>query len=44
MQMNAPNELPKDRGLIKLVTTSLFSLGTPGSPSATTTIRWSAGH
>jgi hypothetical protein len=48
MQMNAPIELRKDRGLLRL--TSLFLLltalpvnaqqttGTPGSPSATTTI------
>ena len=48
--MNAPNELPKDRGLLKLTTTSLLFLlaaltvnaqqvtGVPGSPSATTTI------
>jgi arylsulfatase len=48
--MNAPNELPKDRGLPKLTTASLLFLlaavtvnaqqitGTPGSPSATTTI------
>ena len=50
MQMNAPNELPKDRGLLRVATTSLFLLfaavtlsaqetnGTPGSPGATTTI------
>src|SRR5271157_2289964 len=48
--MNAPNELPKNRGLLKLAAASLFFLlaalpvnaqqttGTPGSPSATTTI------
>src|SRR5580704_8708518 len=48
--MNAPNELPNDRGLLKLTAASLFFLlaavtvnaqqiiGTPGSPSATTTI------
>jgi hypothetical protein len=55
--MNALNELPKDRGLLRLATTGLFFLltaaaamfvvlpasaqqitGTPGSPSATTTI------
>jgi len=48
--MNAPNELPKDRGPLRLVVASLFFLlaavtvnaqqinGTPGSPSATTTI------
>jgi hypothetical protein len=48
--MNAPNELSKDRGLRKLTTASLLFLlaavtvnaqqinGTPGSPSATTTI------
>jgi arylsulfatase A-like enzyme len=48
--MNAPNELPKNRGLLKLATASLFFLlaalpvnaqqinGVPGSPSATTTI------
>jgi hypothetical protein len=48
--MNAPNEFPKDRGLLKLTTASLFFLlaavtvnaqqinGTPGSPSATTTL------
>ena len=50
IHMNAPNELPKDRGLLKLTTTSLLFLlatltvnaqqttGVPGSPSATTTI------
>jgi sulfatase-like protein len=50
IDMNAPNELPKDRGLLKLTTASLLLLlaavtvsaqritGTPGSPSATTTI------
>jgi hypothetical protein len=55
--MNAPKELPKTRGLLKLAAASLFSLliaaaamfvalpapaqeitGTPGSPSATTTL------
>ena len=48
--MNAPNELPKNRGLLKLAAASLFFLlaalpvnaqqinGVPGSPSATTTI------
>jgi arylsulfatase A-like enzyme len=48
--MNAPNELPKDRGLLKLSAASLLFLlvagivnaqqvtGTLGSPSATTTI------
>jgi hypothetical protein len=48
--MNAPNEVPKDRDLLKLTTASLLFLlaavivnaqqttGTPGSPSATTTI------
>src|ERR1700730_1763261 len=55
--MNAPNELPKHRGLLRLATICLFFLltaaaamfvalpapaqeitGTPGSPSATTTI------
>jgi len=48
--MNAPNKLPKDRGLLRVATTSVFLLlaavtvnaqeinGTPGSPSATTTI------
>ncbi len=50
MHMNAPNKLPKDRGLLRVATTSVFLLlaavtvnaqeinGTPGSPSATTTI------
>jgi arylsulfatase A-like enzyme len=48
--MHAPNELPKDRGLLKLTMVSLLFLlaavtvnaqqvtGVPGSPSATTTI------
>ena len=48
--MNVPNELPKDRGLLKLAATPLLFLlaalpvnaqqvnGVPGSPSATTTI------
>src|ERR1700752_3609777 len=48
--MNAPNELPKDRGLLKLSAASLLFLllagmvnaqqvtGTLGSPSATTTV------
>jgi len=48
--MNPLHELPQDRGLLRLATTCLFLLlvagtinaqqinGTPGSPSATTTI------
>jgi arylsulfatase A-like enzyme len=48
--MNPPNEIPKDRGRLRLATTCLFLLlvagtvnaqqinGMPGSPSATTTI------
>jgi hypothetical protein len=48
--MNAPNELPKDRGLLKLTTACLLFLlaalpvnaqqinGVPGSPNSTTTI------
>jgi arylsulfatase len=48
--MNAPNELPKDRGLPKLTTASLLFLlvavtvnaqqinGTPGSPESTQSI------
>ncbi len=48
--MNAPNELPKDRGILRLATACLMFLlaaptvnaqqttGVPGSPSATTTI------
>lgn len=50
MHMNAPIKFPKDRGLLRVATTSVFLLlaavtvnaqevnGTPGSPSATTTI------
>jgi arylsulfatase A-like enzyme len=50
MHMNAPNELPKNRGVLRVATTSLFFLlaavtvnaqeitGTPGSPGATVTI------
>jgi Sulfatase len=50
MNMNAPIKLPKDRGLLRVATTSVFLLlaavmvnaqqttGVPGSPSATTTI------
>jgi Sulfatase len=50
MNMNASIKLPKDRGLLRVATTSVFLLlaavtvnaqevnGTPGSPSATTTI------
>src|SRR5207249_3353181 len=48
--MNAPNELPKDPGILRFATACLMFLlvaptvnaqqitGTPGSPSATTTI------
>jgi arylsulfatase A-like enzyme len=50
MHINAPIKFPKDRGLLRVATTSVFLLlaavtvnaqevnGTPGSPSATTTI------